>query len=342
MRLLVMNCHEPWIYQLRVLDADLDIVVGLSGRDLKAWDERMRPIPERARFLTMEEVNAAPADTWDCVIAHNITDLIDLKAVVAPTLLMIHVTLDWRIAHNGGGVSAADMKKTLAKYLEIRSAHAMGVSTFKAGTWGVRGDAVTFYSEPADYPAPTYEKAAGLRVANHVNVRRQYLLWDFHEAAFAGLPVTLIGTNPELGAAAASSWSALKAELAAHRFFIHTADPRYEDGYNMASIEAMAAGLPVIGNRHPTSPIKHGVTGFLARTPDELRRYAEQLLADPELARRMGEAAREAVAHHYTPSRFRVGMENAIATARRKFARGAAAQTASARQMARAGVTAGV
>ncbi len=323
MRLLVMNCHEPWIYQLRTLDADLDIVVGLSGRDLKAWDERMRPIPARARFLTLEDVRAERGASWDCVIAHNISDLMDLKDVDAPTLLMIHVSLDWRIAQSGGGgVTAAALRERLAQYLKLRSAHVIGVSSFKAATWGVRGEAVTFYSDPAEYLTPTYERAAGLRVANHVQVRRQYLEWDFHEAAFAGLPVTLIGENKEFGTTAAASWDALKAAFAEHRFFIHTADPRYEDGYNMASIEAMAAGLPVIGNRHPSSPIKHGVNGYLARTPEELRGYAERLLADEALARRLGTEAQSTVARHFTPARFRIGLLGAIDTARRKFARG--------------------
>ena len=31
-RLLVFNCHEAWVYQLGLLDYDLDIICGLSGR----------------------------------------------------------------------------------------------------------------------------------------------------------------------------------------------------------------------------------------------------------------------------------------------------------------------
>jgi hypothetical protein len=30
-RILVLNCHEAWIHQLRLLDQPLDIVVGLPG-----------------------------------------------------------------------------------------------------------------------------------------------------------------------------------------------------------------------------------------------------------------------------------------------------------------------
>jgi len=55
----------------------------------------------------------------------------------------------------------------------------------------------------------------------------------------------------------------------------------------MASIEAMAGGMPVLGNKHPTSPIKHGVNGFLSDNPEELRMFARILLEDKELANLM-------------------------------------------------------
>ena len=46
------------------------------------------------------------------------------------------------------------------------------------------------------------------------------------------------------GVEAAKNWDNLKETLQSHRFYIHTADPRYEDGFNMATLEAMAAGIP--------------------------------------------------------------------------------------------------
>ena len=51
-RLLVFDCHEAWVYQLRLLRWPLDIVVGLRGRHTQEWDESMRPIPPGlARFV---------------------------------------------------------------------------------------------------------------------------------------------------------------------------------------------------------------------------------------------------------------------------------------------------
>ncbi|MHB1310465.1 MAG: glycosyltransferase [Gemmatimonadaceae bacterium] len=319
MRLLVLNCHEAWIYQLRVLGAALDLVVDLPGRAVKGWDARMRPLPVGARTLLLPEALALPGSTWDAVICHNITDLIDTAAIDAPHLLVVHDVLDGRMAQQGATFDREDMIARLRAYLDMTGTHAIAVSAAKGTSWGVPGRPLPFAVDPADYLPPRQTRAAGLRVANDITAKRIFLAWSFHEAAFAGLPVTIVGRNPDMRIEAARDWDQLKETLAEHRFFIHTADPRYEDGYNMATVEAMAAGLPVISNAHPTSPVTHGVDGFLASTPSEAREFAERLLADAGLARTMGDAARRTVMSRFSPGAFHAGVQRAIARARKKY-----------------------
>jgi glycosyltransferase involved in cell wall biosynthesis len=137
------------------------------------------------------------------------------------------------------------------------------------------GHIVSNAVEPCDYLPYDGCTAAGLLIANEISKRKHIFLWKFHQQAFEKLPIRLVRRNPDMpGATAARDWDALKRILSRHRFFVHTADPRFEDGYNMATLEAMAAGLPVLGNRHPTSPVKHGVSGYLSDDPAELRGYA--------------------------------------------------------------------
>ncbi len=318
MHLLVFNCHEAWVHQLQALGCRLDILVGLEGHHVRGWDERMRPLPQGARLVTMEQARAERR-VYDCVICHSLTDLFESRPLPGPRLLVVHSTYEGRQAAEGSQVPLDKMRAKIRQYLGLIGGHAVAVSALKVSD-GFPDAVVNAGVEPSDYPPWQGDMAAGIRVANQVAQKRLVLAWDFHEAAFAGLPLTLIGHNPELpGVAPAADWDDLKARLSRHRFYVHTADPRFEDGFNMAMLEAMAAGLPVLGNRHPSSPIRHGEDGFLADEPAALRAQAERLLADRDLARRMGAAGRERVRESFHLDRFAQGLRTAIEQARRNW-----------------------
>jgi glycosyltransferase involved in cell wall biosynthesis len=318
-RLLVFDCHEAWVYQLRVLQQPIDILVGLKGRHTDGWDTAMRPVPPNARLVRLEEVLAAESP-YDCIVAHNLSDLLDVKALPGPRLFVIHMVLDGLIREQGSSITPEELRRTVVHYLRLIGAHTIAVSRLKGKSWGLGEDVVPFFADPADYLPYSGELACGLRIANDIRAKAHTLRWDFHEQAFAGLPVTLVGRNESMpGVRPARDWGELKEILSRHRFFIHTADPSLEDGCNMATLEAMAAGLPVLGNRHPGSPVIHGVNGFLSDDPQELSGFAQQLLKDRELAARMGREARQTVAAKYSPEKFRVGFINAIATAQHKW-----------------------
>jgi glycosyltransferase involved in cell wall biosynthesis len=76
--------------------------------------------------------------------------------------------------------------------------------------------------------------------------------------------------------------------------------PSYREGLPLCVLEAMAHGRPVVASAVGGIPelVEDGVTGYLVEPGDVagLRSAIEKLLADPELRRRMGRAARERVA----------------------------------------------
>jgi hypothetical protein len=317
-RVLVMNCHEAWVHQLGVLDFDLDIVVGLKGRLVSGWDEQMRPVPKNARLISLEQALGMRLE-YHCMIGHNISDLLDLKERQGPKILMLHTTIEGRMAEAPSAVSRDELLEAVATYVGLVRAHVVAVSELKGTSWQIPHQTVPCAVEVGEYLEPTRELARGLRISNLITRRGKILMWDFHQRAFAGLPLTLIGHNPDLGTAASRDWTELKLSLSQHRFFVHTAEPGLEDGYNMATLEAMAAGLPVLGNRNPTSPITHGVDGFLADDPAELGAHARKLLEDAELSARMGQAARETVRRKFPLSQFKRDFTQAIEAARARF-----------------------
>ena len=322
MKLLVFNCHEAWVYQLGSLEYELDIIVGLKGRFTDGWDERMRPLPANARTISLSEALTSQSP-YHCIICHNITDLLDVKSLPGPRIIVLHSTIGGRLHEEQSELSPEKLKGMLSNYLQLVGGHALAISPLKGKSWGLSADIVTAGVDPDDYIPCTGEKAKGLRICNEISKRKNILHWDFHEEAFDGIPVQIVGHNPDMPEVEpARNWSHLKQILSSHRFYIHTADPRFEDGYNMATLEAMAAGMPVLGNRHPTSPVEHGVNGFLSDDPDELRLYAKMLLADQELATRMGKEARKTVAKRFSLSKFNEDFLQSIKIARRKWETG--------------------
>jgi glycosyltransferase involved in cell wall biosynthesis len=64
----------------------------------------------------------------------------------------------------------------------------------------------------------------------------------------------------------------------------------------------MAAGRPVVASPVGVNPeiVEHGVSGFLASTPEQWRAALARLRDEPGLATRMGEAGRRRVEARYT------------------------------------------
>ena len=69
------------------------------------------------------------------------------------------------------------------------------------------------------------------------------------------------------------------------------------------------------------SPIINNVNGFLSDDPAELRGFALQLLADRELAVRLGAGARETVRRQFSPERFAENFLASLSAAAEKWKR---------------------
>lgn len=316
--LLVFNCHEAWVYQLGVLGYALDIIVGLKGRYKQTWDLQMRPLPDNSQLITLPDALKSQK-CYYCIITHNVTDLLDVKSRPEPKIMVIHSTLEGRAIEEKSSIEPGRMREMMRKFVKLMGVHAVAVSELKGRSCGFNEDIVPLVVAENDYLPYSGHIPMGLRICNFIDSRRNILLWDFHEKTFDGIPVRLVGHNPGMPSVkAAEDWDDLKQILQSHRFYIQTAQPGLEDGYNTASLEAMAAGMPILGNRHPGSPIEHGVSGFLSDDPNELRKYAQMLLKDRDLAAKMGREARKTVIEHFSMSRFREGFLKSIETARRK------------------------
>jgi Glycosyl transferases group 1 len=302
-RVLTFNCHEGYVHLLGKLGFELSIVDGLPGRYTPRWDTRMRPVPERARLVSLEEAKSR-AD-YVAIIAHNVTDLIDVRSVDAPKILVLHVNLAARCLEEPAAPKAAAMSRQIGEYLELIGGIAVAVSEAKRESFG--------FDCPVIRPAVSAEEWSGyrgeeptlLRVANQVSARHTRFGWDDHERVVGPLPFRLVGHNPDFpGVGPAADWEELRSLYRSHRAYVHTAGVGLDDGYNLSLLEAMASGMPVLSTVPSESPVVDGENGFLDRDPTRLHERAKELLADAELARRLGARARESVLDRFDVATF--------------------------------------
>lgn len=318
-KLLTFNCHAPYIHCLAKLGWEMVVVEGLPGRRSSYWDRRSRPVPDNVRIVSLGA--ALALGPYDAVIGHNLTDLLSAKDVDAPQVFVAHVNLRARMREEGASFRAPEMAKELRSYLDLTGGIAVGVSEAKLHSWGLPGLVVPPPVDPDEYDGYQGTLARGLRVANRVSQRRRRFAWDSHEAIVAGLDFKLVGDNPDLGTSVAPNFDALRALYRDHRYFVYTAHQSDEDGYNLALLEAMATGMPIVSTPHDSLPVSHGLSGYVSGDIEALRRGIERLLDDPELARAMGAAARRQALEKFPISRFIERWHSALRLAKSNHAR---------------------
>ncbi|HEV2054416.1 MAG TPA: glycosyltransferase family 4 protein [Methylomirabilota bacterium] len=105
--------------------------------------------------------------------------------------------------------------------------------------------------------------------------------------------VTFLGWQTDMGAALAR-WDVL-------------VQPSLDEGFGLAALEAMAAGLPVVATRVGGLPevVEEGSTGLLVASadPSSLATALERLLRNPDLGSAMGAAGRERARAHFSVER---------------------------------------
>jgi hypothetical protein len=181
-------------------------------------------------------------------------------------------------------------------------------------------------------PAARYsgERAEGITVTNCIQRRGRITGYDLFCAARERLPLTAVGMETEqIGGLGDVPYRDLHRTVAQYRFLF---SPMRYTSLPLAVIEAMTLGMPVVGLATTALPtaIEHGVSGFLSCDLDELLDGMRALLADRDLARRMGAAAAETARSRFGLERFAADWERAFALAGGARAHAAAPSASSA------------
>ena len=144
----------------------------------------------------------------------------------------------------------------------------------------------------------------GIVVVNHLRTRGRRLGADVFERLRDEVPLDLVGMDAEsLGGLGEISPPELAAFEAHYRFFFN---PIRYTSLGLAVVEAMTIGMPIVGlaTTEMATAIEDGVSGYIDTDPARLIGPMRELLADRDLARRLGEGARRAALERFHIDRF--------------------------------------
>jgi len=319
MGILTFNSHQTYVYLLAKAIGPMDIVEPLSheGRRLR-WLFRVRPLPEGCRLLSLEEAKAnLNQRLYDLAICHNNKDLLDIRDYELPKISVFHSTLTGRRMEEGNVADIADFRRMVARLLGYWGVKPIFVSSLKRRDWGIKGEVIKLPALTDECFGYSGEIPRVLRVANHLKERDALLGYSIQEEILQGLPSDIVGLNPFLPSIEpAASWEELKGKYRSYRLFLVTNREGVEDGYNTATLEAMATGMPVVSTENSTSPVVDGYNGFISNDLSYLREKIKFLLRNRDAAIRMGRYARRTVIQGFPFQAFLKGWRRAIATSR--------------------------
>jgi glycosyltransferase involved in cell wall biosynthesis len=281
-------------------------------------------LPSNARLYASAQ-DALQDNSWDWILTHNVNDLIDAREIPFPKAFLVHGTLSGRILQDRSQIDRALYIRNLQLLLAASNCKVVYISELKRRDWGISGDVIRPGIDIREYGGYRGDIRGILQVCNHLKERGPMTGWKTHQEVCRDLPHLVLGNNRTLPSSRTTKgWEDLKEQLRSYRVYLYTPVYPYEDGYNLALLEAMAIGMPVATLHHETSPIRDGSEGVAASSTEELREKILRLLDCRDEAASLGNQARIRVEKEFPLSEFqRAWQAFAKRLTRSKLARGA-------------------
>ena len=165
-----------------------------------------------------------------------------------PRLLVVHETLDGALREQGAGDRPMNFGPLWLSIVRMTGTHVVAVSKLKGRSWGFEEDIVPFSADPM----PIWFGTAISRADCALRITSTPAADSFvgiSSSELSRLACHVGGQKSgSRGRPAFRELGRLEGNFSAATAFTFTPPiPQLEDGYNMATLEAMAAGLPVIG-----------------------------------------------------------------------------------------------
>ena len=260
LNILTVCRHTAYLYLLSKTGHELYV--------LGKWDHSNRPVPKNVHLIGWSDI-AQLLPKIDVIIGHHVVqDIMRLlpKSILArkPYIQVIH----GNIARTG--YSRSRMRKLIKQVYSIsilktceicHFVNYVFISEYDKKGWPMEGIVINHGIPIDEMFSYKGHKAALITVGN--GLTRPHFDLETLIKLREVIPVKVIGKTEGLKfSKPAPNWDELRALYSNYRAYLNiTREP--EKGYNLATLEAMATGMPVISLHHPFTPIKDGYNGFL-------------------------------------------------------------------------------
>jgi tetratricopeptide (TPR) repeat protein len=305
LKILTFNWHEPYLCLLSQMNHEFLVVEPeIAPGHFRKWNQNMRPVPNNVCLISMEKaIKNLDQGEIDCIIAHNVKDLIKVIDYSLPKIMVFHNCLSTEIKL---GKNKTNRKDYLQKITPLfKGVTKVFISEMKKADWDMQGEVILPGLDISQYGGYTGNEKKVLRVGNLLKERDLMMGYSFGEKVLTGHPLLTLGMNPGIPESRVSDgFDDLLKQFKSNRVYINTTVDGFEDGYNLSLLEAMATGMPVVTSLNKTSPIFDGINGFSSNDTDYLSRCIEKLMEDSLLAKDMGFQARKTVAEKFPINKF--------------------------------------
>jgi hypothetical protein len=202
------------------------------------------------------------------------------------------------------------------------------VTRFNRLMWdnGSRTTHVIEHSVALD-PGIAYEGtiARGISAVNGMQARPRIAGYDLFLQARSEVPLDAVGMGTEtFGGFGDVPYRDLHRLTTRYRFLF---SPMRYTSLPLAVVEAMSIGMPVVALATTALPdvIQDGVNGYISTDPDVLVDRMKSLIADPELARMLGQRAQQTARERFGLDRFRAEWDDTLHAAIEQTTRAAPA-----------------
>ena len=310
--ILTINRHTGYLYNLAK--------IGHRWSVLDEWVQNNRPLPTNFKLIDWHTARQQ-FSRFDAVVGHDIRR--DIARFI-PYCLRFHKPYV-QVLHGRrgrGGFSRSRLRgvvKSLYSNIALGTLVRLGlvrlvfISPYARSDWSLPGTTIN-QGIPLDELGP-YEGREGSLLTVGNMLHREHFAFDLLMEIGTRVPLRIVGDNPQIpGCSPSRDWCELRSLYSRYRAYLNlTREP--EDGYNLAVLEAMASGMPVIALKHPSTPIRNGENGFLVEDASEAVDRAKLLIADIELARRLGKCARATIEQRFPMDTFRTVWNNLLSKA---------------------------